>query len=199
MAVTQRRIARDDEEGPFDPRYPGKKIVADGGRVRVRLNLTDGRPDWMPPIKPIGAPMAQPLYDARHHRPRFAVVDASDPNVMAAERAYADHNAYLRDAWRTMPSGTGGAAKTTAPPADKPGESARDGYIRRLQTAYLTPPGQDPDDDDADDVEAQRRRWLNPGATPGSDAATATKDAAVADRDQAYGEYLDRISNGWRR
>ena len=34
----------------------------------------------------------------------------------------------------------------------------------------------------------------SPGATPGSDSATATKDAA-----DAYAEYVDHISNAWRR
>jgi hypothetical protein len=75
------------------------------------------------------------LFDANAHRPHFAVVDASDPHVRAAEEAYEARNAYLRDAWRTMPSGTGGAPKTTAPPADEPGETretATSGVCRAL-------------------------------------------------------------------
>jgi hypothetical protein len=41
----------------------------------------------------------------------------------------------------------------------------------------------------ANAVEAQRRRWTRESPT----------DAALSDRDAAYGEYVERISNAWRR
>jgi hypothetical protein len=205
VAAIKRRFDDDDlsdadGNGPYDKRFPGQRVIADGGRVRVPIVLTDGMPpEWMRPPRCA-------LFDARHHRPHYAVVDRADPHVKAAERAYADHNAYLRDAWKTMGGGTGGQAHTTAPPADQPDEddddlSPRDRYILEISNAYKmgAPYGGNGAGGDPTQVEAQRRRWLSPGATPGSDAVTATKDAAVADRDQAYGEYLDRISNGWRR
>jgi hypothetical protein len=200
MTVTQRRRFNDDADdanGPYDPRYPGKRVVADGGRVRVRLHLTDGRPDWMPPTRTA-------LFDARNHRPRSAGL--SD---VAAYAAFADaRNANLRDAYRQMggATGTGGAARTTAPPADHPGDddetmTPRDRYIKRMQTAYRTSPGQDPDDD-ADAIERQREAWSSPGATPG--VGTGYGDsAALADAEKALqtsrAAYLDRITNAWRR
>ena len=127
-----------------------------------------------------------------------------------AERAYQERSAYLWDAYRVMPSGTGGAAKTTAPPADKPDDdealSPRDQYIARISNMWRTPVGQCGRDDyyDPNTVEAQRRRWLSPGARPGTgygDARptrTVTKDA-VADRDAAYAEYIARLQGGCRR
>jgi hypothetical protein len=190
-ALTQRPVFTEDEDlNDFDPAFFPKKVFKDGRGPRVRLTLTDAAP-----------PRA--VFDARNHQPRYAVVDRGDPHVRAAEAAYADHNAYLRDAWR---------GKDNSPPPDlKDGESSRDAYVRRLQNAYRTPIGQAPDDDDhADDIERLRQAWLSPGAQPGpgpgyGDARpavsreTATKDAAAADRDQAYAEYVARIENGWRR
>ena len=90
----------------------------------------------------------RPVFDARHHQPRYAVVDRADPDVRAAEAARADYIARLSDAWRTMPGGTGGAPHTTAPSADDDddaadaAEQARNAYIKNLQTAYRTPVGQ---------------------------------------------------------
>jgi hypothetical protein len=183
MLTTQRRHAAldDDDSDLYDPKYFPRKVVRDGAGVRVRLALTDGMPDGMQ-------------------------VQAAE---RAAEQAYNDHKAWLRDAWRTMPSGTGGAAKTTAPEADKPGDddetlSPRDAWIRRMSKAYRAPPGQpDRDDDDAAAIEAQREAWSSPGAKPGggfgdAPTRTATRDA-VADRDAAYREYLARLVDGWRR
>jgi hypothetical protein len=200
VAVTRRF---DDDEGvfdDFDPAFWPKRVYKDGRGPRVRLMMTDGRPDWTPPTKPM-------LFDARNHRPHYA--DLSDASLQdglrAAVAAYEKHNKWLQVAWRTMGGGPGGTARTTAPPADKPGESARDAYVRRISS---WPPGSvsDPgDDDDANAIETRREAWLKPGARPGGgygDASAATRTAtkdAVADRDQAYGEYLDRISNGWRR
>jgi hypothetical protein len=198
MVSTARLDDDEFDDTLYDRRYYPKRVFRDGKGIRVPVMLTDGQPpDWMRPPR-------RPLYDASQHRPRFATLDARDPNVMAAERAYEERNAYLRDAWR----GPG----NPPPPALQDGQSARDQYIDRLTNAWRTPVGQaDPDDDDdgANDIEALRQAWISPGATPGpgpgyGDARpavsreTATKDAA-ADREQAYGEYIARISNGWRR
>jgi hypothetical protein len=193
VAAIRRRFDDDDDlfdadgNGPYDKRYPGQRVVADGGKVRVPIQLTDGMPpDWMRPPR-------RALFDASRHRPHQLAL-ADEALRRQARDAYYARNAFLRDAWR-------GPGNPPLPPL-RDGQSPRDQYIARLTNAWRTPPGQDasdPDDDDPNAIEAQRRRWLSPGATPGSDAATATKDAAVADRDQAYGEYLDRISNGWRR
>jgi hypothetical protein len=43
------RLDDDDEDGPYDPKYPGRKVVADGGRVRVPLYLSDCMPGWLRP------------------------------------------------------------------------------------------------------------------------------------------------------
>ena len=136
--------------------------------------LTDGMPDWMPP-----APRAA-LYDASHHRPRYAVIDAADPHVREAERAYYDRNKWLQDAWRRPPM-----RRRRRPDDDDDDDdlSPRDRYVRNLQTAYRTPIGSN--GNGADAIEAQRRRW---------NAESPTKDAALADRDIAYGEYLDYLT-----
>ena len=87
-----------------------------------------------------------------------------------------------------MPGGTGGAAHTTAPPADQPDDdddlSPRDRYILEISNAYKT--GAPYGGGGANPIEAQRQRWLKPGARPGT-----TKDAAISDRaaaDEAYRE-----------
>ena len=208
--MMQRRFANlddEDDDGPYDPRYPGQRVVADGGRVRVPVMLTDGMPDWMPPRR------RPALYDASAHRPHFAVVDASDPHVRAAERAYEDRSRWLQDAWKT-PSVS---QRDAAPPPDDDEElSPRDRYIARLQTAYRTPFGQAAASraiagpSGADAIEAQRRRWTREdggggvaprGVTMGQHAPAnfPTQDAALADRDVAYGEYLDYLQNAWKR
>jgi hypothetical protein len=161
MAAAVRRFD-DDDDDLYDKAYPGQKVVKDGGRVHVGIMLTDAEP-W------VRSQYAQ-LADARvrNAQPHFAVLDAADPAVKAAEQAYAGHNRWLQDAWKTMPSETGGAPKTSAPPADEPGESPCDAYIRRLGSAWKTRPGQ-ADDGDAYDIEAQRQAWMPPvvaGSTP---------------------------------
>lgn len=176
----------DDDLDDFDPAYLPKRVYKDGRGPRVRLMLTDAALPSPPAL----------------NRPRFAALDAAElqDGLRAAAAARAKYISELQDAWR--------GPSNRPPPALKDGQSPRDAYIRRLQTAYKTPPGQaDPDEGDADDIEALRQHWLSPGATPGPSAgyrdarpvvSRETKDA-VADRDQAYGEYLDRISNAWRR
>jgi hypothetical protein len=199
--MTQRRSTRFDDEDfddIYDPRFFPRKVVRDGGRVRVPLALTDGMPDRTPP--------GRAVFDARNHRPRFAVLgdaELQDARRRAAEARQEDI-ARISNAWR----GPG----NPPPPPLRDGQSPRDQYIAYITSAWKTPIGQavsgPDDDDDPNPIEAQRRRWLSPGATPGPgpgyrDARpavsreTATRDAA-GDRDQAYGEYVDRISNAWR-
>jgi hypothetical protein len=144
--------------------------------------------------RPLAPDMPSSRYfDASRHRPHYVAIgdEALKDARRRAEDAYEARNVWLQDAWR----GPG----STAPPDPREGESPRDAYIRRLGEAWKTPPGSvsAPDDDDhPNPVEAQRRRWLSPGATPGT-----TKDAAISDRaaaDEAYRNYVDRIANAWR-
>jgi hypothetical protein len=67
----------DDDDDLYDPAYPGLKVVHDGGRIRVPIQLTDGMPDWMLPRRA--------LFDARHHRPRFA--DLTDARLQDLARS----------------------------------------------------------------------------------------------------------------
>ena len=112
--TTQRRV--DDDEAfdadLYDPAYFPRKVVRDGKGLRVRLSLTDGAPpDWMRLPR-------HPVFDARHHQPRFAnLTDArlQDGLKQAAEA----RDAWIRglqDAWRSKEA-INGAAHTTAPPA----------------------------------------------------------------------------------
>ena len=123
MAALTRHI--DDETFDadiYDPAYFPRKVVRDGKGLRVPVMLTDGMPHWMPPRRPLFE--AAPSRDnARHHQPRYAVVDASDPHVRAAEAAYEARNKWLQDAWRTPTGGAGGAPVTTAPAADQPDDA----------------------------------------------------------------------------
>jgi hypothetical protein len=139
----------DDDGKPYDKRFPGRRVVADGGRVRVPIMLSDAAPG-----------SAQSLLEMRDARQR-----ADD-----ARQAYITR---ISDAWKTQPLGTGGEPITTAPEDDDEALSPRDQYIARLSGAYRTPIGQDGDGGAAADVEAQQRSWASPGARPG-----AAKDAA---------------------
>jgi hypothetical protein len=183
MVAVMRRSTRnlddddlfDDEgNGPYDKRYPGQRVIADKGRVRVPILLTDGMPNWMPPKR-------RQLYDASAHRPHYAVVDQADPHVRDAERAYYERSKMLQDAWR-------GPANPPPPDDEDDGDlSPRDRYTRNLQTAYRRPIG---NGNGADAIEAQRRRW---------NAEIPAKDAAIADRDVAYDEYIHRLTTAWKR
>ena len=190
MAVARRRrvCVVDDGDDPdlYDPKYPGQRVIRDGKGIRVPVFLTDA----MSPDQRAAISRGSMLFDARNHQPHYAVVDASDPNVRAAERAYYERNAWLQDAWR--------GPDNPPPPDPEPDEDPRDAYIRRVSNAWKTlpdRPARDPDDDDdpkaaATAVEAQRRRW---------NAESPAKDAAVADRDVAYGEYIHRLTTAWKR
>jgi hypothetical protein len=98
--VAQRRYARvdddlydDDGNGPYDKRYRGQKVIADGGKVRVPIYMTDA----MPPATRAAMSRRSMLFDANAHRPHYVVVDRADPGVREAERAYHEHNAWLQD------------------------------------------------------------------------------------------------------
>ena len=129
VLARSRRVDDEDEDiNDFDPAYFPRKVYKDGRGPRVRLMLTDSAP-----------PSRRALFDARNHQPHFAVVDAADPQVRAAERAYYDRSKWLQDAWRN-PSG---AMQT--PPDNGNGN------------------GSDPDDDDDPDAvaEASRQAYID--------------------------------------
>jgi len=182
----------DDDDGLFDPAYPGLKVVRDGGRVRVPLALTDGMPDITPPRRAV--------FDARNHRPRFAVLgdaELQDARRRAAEARQEDI-ARICNAWR------GPGAELAPPPM--PGETARDAYVRRLQNAWKEPIGRGNNPGAAEDIERKREQWLSPGARPGvgdarpavsRETATSLADARAA-RDAAYDEMVKRNANAWR-
>ena len=125
--MRQRRAANfdDDDDGPFDPAYPGLKVVRDGGRVRVPLALADsGMPDMTPPRRAV--------FDARNHQPRFAVLgdaELQDARRRAAEARQEDI-ARISNAWR----GPG----NPPPPPLRDGQSPRDQYIARIKNAWKT-------------------------------------------------------------
>jgi hypothetical protein len=181
--VTTARLDYDWDD--FDPKFFPKKVYKDGRGPRVTLMLTDA----VPPA-------------SRHRSHRSTVLDSAELRDarQRAEDAYQANKAWLQDAWR-------GPGSRLAPPP-REGESPRDAWIRQMSNAWRTAPGQDPDNNDPNPVEAQRRRWLSPGATPGPGpsygdsrpaASRETATDAAAARDQAYREYVDRISDGWRR
>ena len=110
-----------------------------------------------------------------------------------ADEAREDYIERTTNAWRYPVAANPDAWNAPFP---LPGESPRDAYVRQLSTTpnrNYPAPG-----DDADDIEAQRQRWLSPGATAGMSTDASPAPAAAADRDRAFGEYLDRISNGWK-
>jgi hypothetical protein len=121
VAAIRRRFDDDDlsdadGNGPYDKRFPGQRVIADGGRVRVPIALTDGMPpDWMRTLR-------SPPSDASAHRPRYA--DLTDARLQDGLRQAAEARSEwikgLQDAWRTPTGGAGGAPVTTAPPSDQP-------------------------------------------------------------------------------
>jgi hypothetical protein len=120
-----RQIDDDDDEngdGPFDKRYPRHmKVIADRGRVRVPMYMTDGMPDWVP---------RRPMFDASAHRPHQARITASAVRD-AAEAAYDAMCARLEDGWLW------GKEHVRAPVAV--GDSPRDAWIKRQENAWKTP------------------------------------------------------------
>jgi hypothetical protein len=185
MAPVAQRRRLDDDEDPdlYDPKYPGLRVVKDGKGVRVPIYMTDGMPpEWMRSLCP--APS-----DTLRHRPHQLVSDSAELRDAEREaaRAYDERNDFLRDAWRS-PS-------NPPPPALRDGQSSRDAYIERLQSAYRTPTG---GNGPADEVEALQRRWASPGTTPGP-GRRPTQDAAPrSDADQAYEEYCARLQAAWK-
>jgi hypothetical protein len=154
-----------DEEGngPYDRKYPGKRVIADQGRVRVPVYLTDG------------AGRSVPLMDARMrehrrlldgytrigaaaaggtagHRP--GQVSLSDADIRAArsrsEHARAEWIRRIKDEWRqpVVPltygtvNGNGDDddnGDDDLPPGVDPVEFARAQMIRRNENAYRPP------------------------------------------------------------
>jgi hypothetical protein len=145
MATLARRRFDDDDDlyddegnGPYDKRYPGQRVIADRGKVSVPIMLTDS----MPPAYRAAISRRPALYDASAHRPHFAVVDASDPHVKAAERAYHDRSKWLQDAWRNPSGQMQQPPDNSDPDGDEDdGEtlSPRDEYIRRTSNMWRTP------------------------------------------------------------
>jgi hypothetical protein len=155
MALRGRPI--DDDDDLYDPVWlkRGKKVVRDGGVVRVPVYLTDAAPPRFP-----GFP-AVPAFDASYrlsdaqamtHRPHQArIVDG--PARLAANDAYEAYVAQLGDAWR-------GPNNQLAPEASD-AESARAEYITRLQNAWRAPAT------GAAAINRIGEDWKKPGATPG--------------------------------
>jgi hypothetical protein len=222
----RRRFDDDDEDGPYDPRYPGQRVVADGGRVRVPTWLTDGVPGWMP---------RRPVFDASAHRPHHAVLDTAEfrDAQRRRDRAYEGYVRGLKDQWRGVMAGPGATywggeddEVGKAPDGDDgdDAEAARQAWIERTSSAWKQPTARfdlDPyargvwaaqnaitggSPEAAAQVEATQRRMSvsQPNATAASVAAERRRyrprDAeAIADGEMAYTEYCRRIENGWRR
>ena len=178
--VAQRRFAGvddDDDDSLYDPEWlaRGKKIVRDGGVVRTSIMLMDGVPN--PRLM---------LNDASMHRPhQVGVVDSAEWRL--ADAAYEERNVQLENAWR--------GPATPLLPALKYGQSARDQYVERLQSAYRTPTG---GNGPADEVEALQRRWASPGSTPGPGRRPAQDTGPRSVPDEAYEEYCARLQGAWK-
>jgi hypothetical protein len=123
--LARRRFDDEDEDlSLYDQQWlaRGKKVYRDGCGPRVPLMLMDSAPP----------PRRAALYDASHHRPRFAEISDDDAANRRAVESYEAHSKWLEDAWR------GPAAQ---PPPDEPDdddddESARDRYVREISNAY---------------------------------------------------------------
>jgi hypothetical protein len=218
-----------DGNGPYDKRYPGRRVIADKGRVTVPILLTDGMPNWMPPRRA--------LYDARHYYPPRTYVGDSAALRDAERKAVEARDAWVRglgDAWRTP-----GAMQSPPDNGDPDGDeddgetlSPRDEYIRRTSNMWRTPmaspygngsvanaiqnafirrvsPGGAVPGDEPAAIEAARRSRGSAtprGVTMGAHnpAKFPSRDAAAlkdarADADRAYGEMVNRLENAWRR
>jgi hypothetical protein len=160
VSVAKRRRVDDDEydengDGPFDKRYPGQKVIADGGHVRARMLLMDGLPSWMPPGRftlTDAVRRHQATLDAyatsvdpSQHRP--GQVSLSDHDVRAArsrsEFARAEWVRKLKDPYRSPVGGNGDDADGDG---DHDGdgsdpEQARQGWIVRQSNAWRDPVG----------------------------------------------------------
>jgi hypothetical protein len=214
-----RRHFRDDDydedgNGPYDRKYPGKRVIADQGRVRVPVMLTDS------------ASRRVPLMDSRSyrltdrqaamHRPHEATAVLSDADIRAArsptEHARAEWIRRMADEWshpigglpRSVPNGEGNGDDEDYDDNGSNGddrteaEKARDQWIDRTSRAWSEPwrgaaAGPSPSDrygkgNDparaANAVERQRRGW--------------TAEDAAADKEAAYREYCVRVSNAWK-
>ena len=188
------------------------------GRARAsrRLDATDRC--CMPPRYRPAMPQASraALYDASHHRPRFAdVTDSGEPMQRCqsgklrgaramAQRRMADSVQLARCMAAACERQRRRAAMTrTTPPRCGRRKAARQAYESdrgsamrggRCRTLAQADPHRD---DDSRSfwrliaVEAERRR-SNTQESP-------TKDAALADRDVAYNEYIHRLTTASKR
>jgi hypothetical protein len=159
----------------YDPKYYPRRVFRDGKGLRVPVMLTDAMP---PEYR--AAVSRRPLYDASAHRPHFAVVDASDPHVRAAERAYYERSAWLQDAWKT-PTGQmqqppdNGNGNGNGDDDDGEDLSPRDEYINRVSNAWRTPVGNVYGNGNGSEADAIQRAFIarispGGGARPGAEA-----------------------------
>jgi hypothetical protein len=208
----------------FDAKYWPRRVYWDGHGPRVRLMLTDSAPrSFLAVQKFYDAQYPVPSADQAREEmirrnvearkwgkagladglrsaaiPRSAAEgddddDADDEDIDDAEKA---HNEMIRrstEAWKTsaVPPHLRQWAQSRADPYAKSVWSAQnaitpgspdaaeqnEAMMRRIS---LTEPNAT-----ASSVEGQRRRW--------------TAEDAAADRDAAYREYCQRISNAWKR
>ena len=180
--VRRRRVEDDEADGPYDPRYPGMKVIADGGRVRVPTFLTDH-----------AARQRAAMFDARVGRPGYVVdklAAAGQRTITDAQRAHVEdsYEAYcnrLQDGW------TWGKPGVFAPVTLG---DARAACIKRTSEAWKKPTPlshlrRDQDDDDDDDLDPEtdpeearqtylERVWSAQAAIqPGSPDAAAQVEA----------------------
>jgi hypothetical protein len=83
-------------------------ILQDGDRMIVRMNMMDGADPAIAALASAAA-LADSVrrleqFDARNHRPGFATRDAATSTTI--EKALADRDARLNDAWKNPPSVT---------------------------------------------------------------------------------------------
>ena len=177
--VAQRRFADLDDEDvldDFDPAYFPRRVYKDGRGPHVRLYA-----DRCCAALAQRRRIASPASDLSATAPSCGMLSARPPAPMTS---------VLRLFARRM-----ALAGQSAAAALRDGESARDQYVERLQSAYRTPTGRN---DPADDIAALQRRWASPGATPGP-GRRPTQDAGPrSDADQAYEEYCSRLQSAWK-
>jgi hypothetical protein len=229
VAHALRRRVDDNEydengDGPYDKRYPRRmKVIADRGRVRVPMYMTDGMPNWMP----------QATFDASAHRPHCAVLDTAEfLDAQRRDRAYEGYVRGLKDQWRGVMAGPGATYwggeddEVGNGPDGEDGddaEAARQAWIERMSSAWQQPTARFDLDhyarsvwaaqnaitggspEAAAQVEATQRRMSmsQPGATAASVGAERRRlrphdAAALADKGAAYEAYCRRIENEWR-
>ena len=178
VLARSRRMDDDDEDvfdsDLYDPKYYPRKVFRDGKGLRVPVLLTDA----MPPAYRAAISRGRTVFDARNHRPHFAVI-RDDAAHRRAVDAYEDRNKWLQDAWKNPRAQTRGQMQQSPDNGDPDGDdddgdlSPRDAYIQRLQGAYRTPVGNGYGNG-ADAIEAQRRSWTRESAGGGRAPSSVT-------------------------